>query len=74
MIDIRNGNPEDKGVWFGCSEHEVHQAIVNCPLCDGAISLIDHTIYDDGKVFPSVKCPHEFCNWEKYICLAGWEK
>lgn len=74
MITIKKGNPEDKGIWFKPvnSYSEKHQAIITCPVCDGTISLERHTIYPDGKVFPSVVCVHDECPFHKYLELKGW--
>jgi len=34
--------------------------------------LIDHTILPDGRVEPSLVCPHEGCGFHDFIWLNGW--
>ena len=49
-------------------------AVVRCPECKLLESIArKHTVAADGKVSPSVVCPHDGCNWHVYVRLDGWE-
>ncbi len=45
---------------------------VYCPKC-GSEGMLDHDIDAEGKVTPSLVCPHEECGFHDYIQLMGWE-
>lgn len=36
-------------------------------------TLGDHHIYADGKVSPSVVCPHDGCDFHEHIILEEWD-
>jgi len=47
--------------------------ILMCP--NGHIgSLFNHTISDDGSVFPSVQCMEAGCTFHAYIKLKDWKE
>ena len=48
-------------------------ALVSCPTCEETVSLSGHFIFYDGKVTPSLVCPHENCGFHDWIVLEGWK-
>lgn len=44
-----------------------------CPDCGKVAPLSDHTIAEDGEVFPSVVCPFAPCAFHSQVRLHGWE-
>lgn len=61
------------GTW-GLWEWSADKTFVSftCPLCAKLGILDDHTIDDDGSVYPSVECPTEGCSFHEFIQLEGW--
>ena len=48
-------------------------ALLRCPECNERLSLINHTIDDQGRVFPSVGHPlNKTCPWHTSPKLVGW--
>ena len=45
---------------------------VYCPKC-GREGSLDHEIDAEGRVTPSVVCPHEGCDFHDNVQLLGWE-
>lgn len=55
--------------------------MVKCPAC-GAASVLQrttpdgirsgHRIHRDGRVEPSIVCPHKPCPWHVHAVLTGW--
>lgn len=59
------------GTWKGGQTPTGQTALFCCP--NGHIgSLTDHEIGPDGKVTPSVVCPHDGCGFHEFIQLEGW--
>jgi len=46
-------------------------AAMPCPKCNRAFCLAEHTIAGDGRVSPSVVCPHG-CGYHVMMKLDGW--
>lgn len=44
---------------------------VICPGCAQRLPL-DHTVYKDGKVDPSLDCP--VCDYHKFVQLEDWNE
>lgn len=76
LIELPNG--KGKGKWsrllideFG--DHPRWSAMIRCPLCEERLSLVNHTISDDGQVSPSVGHPiNTSCSWHVNPKLVGW--
>jgi len=47
--------------------------ILRCPRCQRVSCLHEHTIKEDGKVFPSVVCPREDCDFHDMVQLKDWK-
>ncbi len=45
---------------------------IYCPKC-GNEGLLDHDIDTEGRVTPSLVCPHDGCDFHDHIQLMGWE-
>ena len=48
------------------------RVIIGCPICGRRGNLDDHTIDENGIVFPSVVCPHLSCSFHDYVALRDW--
>jgi hypothetical protein len=48
-------------------------ALVKCPECNREVSLGAYYIKDDGRVAPSLECPHLGCTFHDFVTLAGWK-
>lgn len=74
MLTLTQGEPFlDRGVWKGGTIDSVHTATVSCPDCGRGASLSDHEIAVDGKVSPSLVCPHDGCGFHEFVQLEGWK-
>jgi hypothetical protein len=64
----RVSNPV-KGKWrpFG------HTAILGCPSCGFAVSLMQYDILPTGVVLPTVHCPAYRCRFYTAVTLDGWD-
>jgi hypothetical protein len=47
---------------------------VECPFCGSGMlgDFAPHGIYEDGRIYNSVVCQSEKCNFHQYIKLEGW--
>lgn len=50
---------------------------MRCPVCENIFHLDNHTIDADGRVSPSVWCPHTRedetpCTFHEMVVLGGW--
>ena len=61
-----------QGTWIRWI-HMVDQltAAFRCPKCGRAFCLANHRIAEDGRVSPSVVCPHQ-CGFHVMMVLEGW--
>lgn len=59
---------ETEIVWLRCGNS--HVGILQRRYPDGTID--GHSIDDDGRVEPSVRCPNDDCAWHETIRLEGW--
>lgn len=68
-----NGTQDHPGTWrrLNLSGQAKCTAIVFCPDCGGGARLA-HNIDPVGVVTPSMVCPHDGCDFHKYIVLVGW--
>ena len=79
MIEIKLAKEEDiwlseeKGVYRRGTSNGKKTATMSCPDCGQSASLSEHSIYDGGKVSPSVVCPNDGCNFHEYVKLLLWE-
>lgn len=48
-------------------------AVAYCPKCGKKGYLNGHEIADDGKVTPSLICPHTPCDFHDFVRLLGYE-
>ena len=74
MLVVKQDN--DKSVassWKGVIRDGVRTAGMTCPNGHTA-SLSGHAIAADGKVSPSVVCPHNGCDFHEYVQLEGWSE
>jgi hypothetical protein len=44
-----------------------------CGGCDRLMCLPNHTISDEGRISPSVVCPHG-CGWHVFLLLKDWKR
>jgi len=63
-----------KGNWSGTKLGDRRSAIVTCPACGQEISLSHFYIFYDGKVTPSLVCPHDGCDFHDWITLENWSQ
>ena len=62
------------GTWKGLKLADgSRSASFCCPGCEQLGALVDHVIFDDGRVHPSVVCPTEGCDFHEYIQLEEWQ-
>lgn len=72
MKEIPRGDVDkDKGVWEGIQTPKALVAMMSCPECGKTAVLSGHEIDKDGKVSPSVICPHA-CKFHEHVQLVGW--
>lgn len=81
MIELPEGKTfQDKGVWqrrFVVTDNDATKketAHVSCPSCGNPASLVGHTIARDGRVEPSLICPHPPCEFHEWVTLIGWNR
>jgi hypothetical protein len=69
MSIVRN-IPRDKWIFSG----DLKFPIVECPNCgDGMLGdFAPHGIHEDGRVYNSVVCQREGCDFHNHIKLEGW--
>lgn len=48
--------------------------VMYCPKCLRGGHLTDHAIGGDGTISPSVRCPHEGCDFHDNVRLEDWER
>jgi len=75
MKSYPQNNNYKPGTWKGVKSNDSlkRTAAFTCPKCGNACSLINHTIHSDGKVSPSLVCPHD-CDFHEFIKLEGWQE
>lgn len=49
-------------------------AALRCPTCGRVFCLAEHRIASDGRVSPSVVCPHRPCTFHVIMRLEGWNE
>lgn len=73
--DERQPRSEDEegshGTWEPVRVDGRPTARVWCLGCGRAATLDDHEIQEDGRVSPSLICPHG-CGWHESVRLDGW--
>ena len=52
---------------------ETWSAVVVCRDGHG-LMINDHMIFDDGVVWPSVRCSRAECHWQENLKLVGWNE
>ena len=52
---------------------ETWSAVVICREGHG-LMINDHVIFDDGVVYPSVRCAQPDCHWLESVKLVGWNE
>lgn len=72
---MRGDTKEERRKWpcwrRGLAEG-VKTATVSCPLCGEWISLSTFDIDPNGRVSPSLACPHKACTFHEFIVLENW--
>lgn len=48
--------------------------LVTCPSCQRDAAALDHAVDAEGRLSPSVICPHEGCDFHAMCHLVGWEE
>lgn len=72
-LKLKAGAPGTPCTWSPLILDEKRTARVTCG--NGHIAVIDdHSINEDGKVTPSLECPHDPCGWHEYVTLLEWKE
>lgn len=60
--------------WSPCHPSTIQRfkASMTCPR-GHSLTLKSHSILVDGRVQPSVICPHRGCDFHEFIRLEGWD-
>lgn len=64
--------PRDR--WHFNADRSMKFPIVECPNCgDGMLGdFAPHGIQEDGRVYNSVVCQRDGCDFHNYVKLDGW--
>lgn len=81
---IPAGARGQKGTWYVVAESEnpfdesgsaIRETVwVDCPKCGKSFTLENHGIQEDGRVNPSVVCPHAKCPYHEFAILENWNR
>lgn len=74
MIDVPKSDLQKAGRLGWQAEFDVSGWSVDLRCPNGHIGRLGvHEITTNGRVSPSVICPHEGCGWDENIRLVGWK-
>lgn len=74
MSAYPEGDKIERGTWMLVKDMQTFkmEAILGCPNCATPLSLHGHEIDDQGMVFPTVGCTAQYCDFDQYVELKGW--
>lgn len=77
--DRRGFELRDRGTWKRLTLRTENgqgafSATIKCPKCGQFGTLEDHRIHVDGRVWPSLVCPSEKCDFHGWAQLEGWSE